>query len=245
VVTISIVSHGHNHLLPKLVQTLAETPSVEKILLTFNIPGKDFEFENGTDDKISIINNKDPKGFGSNHNQAFTYCKTKFFCILNPDVEFDTDPFPVLLRCLNSEYSIVSPVILNANGDVEDHARKFPTLIGLVLKLLRIDYGTYIHGKSLRTYSPDWIAGMFMLLKSDSYREVGGLHERYFLYYEDVDICLRFRRIGKKVRVCDKTSVTHKAHRDSHKKFKFFILHLKSLIVYFSRNPLHLIKRKF
>ena len=244
-VTVSIVSHGHDHLLPKLIQVLVDMPSVEKILLTFNIPGKLSELEKIVNDKVSIIHNKNPKGFGANHNRAFTRCKTEFFCILNPDVEFDTDPFPLLLNCLDNEYSIVSPIVLNSKGHVEDHARKFPTLMGLALKLLKIDYGTYDFGKSIKLFSPDWIAGMFMLLESDSYREIGGFDERYFLYYEDVDICLRFRRLGKKVRVCGATSVRHLARRDSHKKIRFLILHLKSLTLYFLHNPLHLIKREF
>ena len=49
---------------------------------------------------------------------------------------------------------------------------------------------------------PDWVAGMFMLFRRETFAAVGGFDERYFLYYEDVDLCTRLALAGKRVVYC-------------------------------------------
>ena len=128
VITVSIISHNHNEFLPKLINDLIAIPSITKVLITDNVAGKRKPLIDFESDKIFIVCNESPKGFGANHNHAFQLCTTEFFCVLNPDVEFISDPFPILMRSLNDEYSIVSPLVLNTNGQIDDHARRFPTL---------------------------------------------------------------------------------------------------------------------
>ena len=45
----------------------------------------------------------------------------------------------------------------------------------------------------------DWVSGVFMLFSSQTYAEVGGFDARYFLYYEDADLCARARAAGWKI----------------------------------------------
>lgn len=45
----------------------------------------------------------------------------------------------------------------------------------------------------------DWLDGAFLLLRPDALERVGGLDERYFLYFEEVDLCVRIRRAGFRV----------------------------------------------
>jgi GT2 family glycosyltransferase len=78
--------------------------------------------------------------------------------------------------------------------------------------------------------NPDWLAGMFMLFTKAGYQALGGFDENFFLYYEDVDICARIWKSGKKLRYCPDVSVIHDARRASHKNLRFFKWHFTSLI---------------
>ncbi len=83
------------------------------------------------------------------------------------------------------------------------------------------------------TLSPDWVAGMFMLFRRNVYAEVGGFDERYFLYYEDVDLCRRLRRHRYDVRLLPEVSVVHDARRESRHSLRHLGWHLSSMLRYF------------
>ena len=74
------------------------------------------------------------------------------------------------------------------------------------------------------------------LVRRDAMLRYGGFDERYFLYYEDVDICCRARLAGWRVRVEPRAMVVHEARWDSHRKPRFFLWHLTSLLRFW-RSP--------
>ena len=97
--TISIVSHGQSQLMLPLLKKLTEfKKSFEKILITINIPESTKPLSNLDNTKIEYIFNKHPKGFGENHNQAFKECKSKYFCIMNPDIRIEKNIFKNLIN---------------------------------------------------------------------------------------------------------------------------------------------------
>ncbi len=227
-ITVSIVTHGHGSMVEGLLKRLLTFPEITQIILVINAP----ELINiPNSDNIFVINNSFSRGYGQNHNYAFKYCKGDFFCVLNPDIEFYSNPFPSLLAFIaGSGAGVVSPLIVNSHGEPEDAARRFPTVFSLAGKLLHISDDS-LKPKSGQEYlSPDWIAGMFMFFSSQTFRDVNGFDERYFMYYEDADICRRLRAVQKEVRVLLSISAIHNARRDSHKKLRHFRYHLRSAI---------------
>jgi GT2 family glycosyltransferase len=82
-------------------------------------------------------------------------------------------------------------------------------------------------------FSPDWAAGMFLLFRSHDFRLLNGFDERFYLYYEDVDICTRAWNAGMIIVACPFVSVVHKARRESHRNLMFLSWHLKSMARYF------------
>ena len=93
---------------------------------------------------------------------------------------------------------------------------------------LRQDYAV-----GSQTIMPDWVAGMFMLISSDCFEQIGGFNEKYFLYYEDVDLCTRLKLAGYKIVLCAGVSAVHDARRESHSSLKHFLSHLRSFIRFF------------
>ncbi len=227
-IAVSIVSHGQAALVAGLLGDLAALGRKDlRVLLTLNIP-EEPPADHGLG--IELIRNDTRKGFGANHNQALRRSQDEYFCILNPDVRLPGDPFPALLAALGGErVGLAAPRVVAASGTTENSARHFPTLASLAAKALgaapALDYA-----ERTEPFSPDWVAGMFMLAKRAAFESVGGFDERYFLYYEDVDLCRRMRLKGWDIRVAPSATVVHEARRTSHRNPRYLLWHLRSIL---------------
>jgi hypothetical protein len=232
-IVVSVVSHGQNELAAPLVRYLLACPDVQKVILTCNIPD---EFALSPHPKLEIINNFRKQGFGKNHNQAFEKARIlhpdmSYFCVLNHDITIFQNPFPHLLsHFARHEVALVAPAILSPSGHPEDSARIFPTIFGLLQKALGWSLGRFIAPKDGSAFEPDWVAGMFMLLRIKDFEAVNGFDENYFLYYEDVDLCWRLRRNGKSIMCDPRVAVVHDARRDSRRSLRYLSWHVRSAL---------------
>ena len=234
-VSISVVSHGQRDLVALLMHDL-QTHCVStrlELILTLNI-GE--ELPVGWQDfghPATLIENATPIGFGANHNQAFARASGRLFCVLNPDIRLTADPFASLLACLDDlSVAMVAPVVIGADGTIEDSARVFPSPGRIARRVfgqpLSADYVI-----SDQPLYPDWVGGMFMLFSRRIFEQLHGFDERYFLYYEDVDICARLRLLGHEIALCPQARVIHCAQRHSHRSARYLAWHFKSMARFF------------
>lgn len=230
-VCVSVVSHGHGEMVNRLVRQLLACPEVGQVILTRNIPEATMFV---VDERVSVIDNASPHGFGANHNAAFRRCRLPFFCVLNPDIELRGNPFPALLERIGNGGAVVAPLIVGPTGQPEDSARRFPTVSSLAAKALGGADGRYHVAPGEPERCVDWLAGMFLLFASADFRQLAGFDERYFLYYEDVDICARAWRAGLTVKVVPSVSAMHDARRDSHRSLRHLRWHLASMLRFLS-----------
>jgi GT2 family glycosyltransferase len=232
------VSHGHGPLLAQLLADIDRfTITQIEVLLTLNIPEElrfapsRFRFP------VAVIENARPRGFGSNHNNAFRASRHPLFCVLNPDIRLPTDPFPALAQRLEKAGTgIVAPLVRNSAGQIEASARPFPTPF-LILRKALLGPEPPAYGAGGPDLAPDWVGGMFMLFARETFEAVGGFDERYHLYYEDVDICARVRMAGKTVVLCPTVEVVHDARRQSHTRLRYFAWHVVSMLRFFLSAP--------
>lgn len=110
-------------------------------------------------------------------------------------------------------------------------ARLFPTAGKLLGKLFGGSTGPD-YPTDRGPMGVDWIAGMFLLFRSEAFRSVHGFDERYFLYYEDVDLCRRLRRRGDRVVYVPDAEVVHDARRASHRDLAQMRHHVASIVRY-------------
>lgn len=219
-------------MLSLLVNMLLQLAEVQKIVITLNIP----ELVNlPVNDRIQLIHNASPKGFGANHNQAFSFCNSQFFCVLNPDISFATNPFPQLLQAASDSIGLVAPIVKNLDGNIEDSARKFPSPMSVLCRRLFNYQDGYNYAQGDANFYSEWVGGMCMLFKSSTYSDVSGFDEAYYMYAEDADICTRFWKVGFKVLVCPSAVVFHDARRASRKNLQHLRWHISSLLRYFFR----------
>jgi GT2 family glycosyltransferase len=218
----------------RLLSQLLECDEVSRIIVTLNVP-ENLEFPDS--ERLEIIQNTIPLGFGANHNQAFLRAGEAYFCPLNPDVTLLGNPFPHLVAAMDGlGAGISAPSVISPEGSIEDSVRCFPTLLGLVAKVLRTSSGQLHFEARSEPFCPDWVAGMFMLFRHETYAALGGFDEGFFLYYEDVDICIRAWQAGMKIVICPSVSVVHDAQRDSHRSLRHLRWHLVSMARYFSKH---------
>ena len=217
-----------------LVEDLLACPEIGRIVVTQNV-AEDAKI--ALSDKVVLRRNPRPKGYGANQNAAFATAATPFFCVLNPDMRLKGNPIPDLLAGFREDrIAVVGPKILSPNGNEEDSARRFPTVGGLLAKLTGINDGTYPHSHGNKVFNPDWLAGMMLLVRSETFRNIGGFDEKFFLYYEDVDLCARLRMLGHEIRQERSVEAIHDARRQSRRNPRFTCWHLASMTRYLLKN---------
>ncbi len=234
-IAVSIVSHGQGELVAQLLQDIrANCKSMPlHVLLTLNIeeqlPFNEAEFPF----PIQIIKNRYRRGFAANHNAAFKVAHGEYFCVLNPDIRFHSDPFPALVAGLaDTAIGVTAPLVTGPQGQIEDSARLFPTPLSIARKAFCGQHGPD-YAIEETPIQPDWVAGMFMLWRADMFRRIGGFDERFFLYYEDVDACARLHQAGFRVQMIPAVKVIHHARRASHRNLRYLRWHLTSMLRFF------------
>jgi hypothetical protein len=235
-VTLSVVSHGQNALVNQLLDDVGRVCAHRvTVVLTENVPDREHFGTTQLPCPVEILVNAAPKGFGANHNAAFAHCHTPYFCVCNPDVRLPSDPFPALIEALvDPRAAVAGPLVRSPEGRVEDSARRFPTAWTLAKKLF-VDRRRPDYSSDRGPQDVDWVAGMFMLFRSDAYRAAGGFDEAYFLYYEDVDICRRLNAAGMRVVYAPDAQVVHDARRASRRDLTHARHHVASVIRYLLR----------
>jgi len=234
-ISISVVSHMQINLIEQLLRDLNNycgEIALEFILTLNQEESLPFAMDSYSF-PIKVIHNPSPLGFSANHNQAFVHTTGRFFCVMNPDIRLNDDPFPVLLQCLEQPMvGVAAPLVVSESGEIEDSARFFPSPLKIICKALGgCKGGDYVINDKL--IFPDWVGGMFMLFPRQIFEKLKGFNQQFFLYYEDVDLCARLRLQGHEVVLCPAAKIVHDARRNSHKSFKYFKWHLTSMMRFF------------
>ena len=242
-----------------------------------NILNVEFEIiiiDNASTDKtIKVIRNQFPdviiqenninKGFASANNVGAKIAKGEFLLFLNPDSVMTDNIIEVLLSIYNSDdnYGIVAPQINNADGSFQFSTGKEPTISSTLFEA----YGMYLFfPKTFFGYRNastkedrihvNWVTGACFIIKKEFFDMLSGFDENFFLYLEDVDICIRAQKeIKKSIIYTTKTSIIHYRGKSSkndsyiskissyksklyyHKKHNGYITYLALFpIIYFS-----------
>lgn len=245
-ICISIVSHGHKKFVDKLIFQLAAEKNFEisQLIITCNRPDiesfdylvkkVDFPFD------VKCVNNEQPLGFGENHNLAFEYCESEFFCVVNPDIELSKEPFSNLVRAFKDlDVGLTYPSQVDKNSSLLDFERELVSPVSIMKRhlLRRID--------QQKKFDPvHWVSGAFIMFRSSVFKSLCGFDERFFMYCEDVDICLRIQLAGYRLVRSDAT-VIHHTQRQTLKNARHLAWHVHSLLRLWSSAPYREYKQRF
>ncbi|MFH0769849.1 MAG: glycosyltransferase family 2 protein [Candidatus Peregrinibacteria bacterium] len=162
---------------------------------------------------VRIVETKGNLGFGRGNNLGARYATGEYLLIINPDTTLRADALERMLEILRHDplIGILAPRLEFDDGTVRDSYRTFPTILDIVIKrsgvfqrLFHRRLERYLQ-RNVRTIDmrdTDWVAGGCIFLHMDLYRKLGGFDERFFLFFEDTDLCRRCWEAGQRVVYC-------------------------------------------
>jgi len=197
---------------------------------------------------VTLILNKRNVGFGAAVNQALARCHSKYIVLLNPD-SVVTDGFienSIRLMEQNGHIAILGPMILDDDGSVQGSARAFPnpltSIFGRNSPLSKMFPNNSITRANIITWRADdktpmevdWVSGACMVIRREAMDTVGGFDERFFLYWEDTDLCRRVKKAGWNVVYFPGARVVHSVGKssDTRPAFAIFQFHKSCFRLY-------------
>jgi N-acetylglucosaminyl-diphospho-decaprenol L-rhamnosyltransferase len=172
--------------------------------------------------EVHVIENADNAGFSKANNQAIAYSQSPLLFLLNPDAEVTAGAIDTLIACLDSDERIgaCGPRLLNTNGSLQHSVWRNPptaweiiiTGVGLWRLIPRGLRGRLLlggHWDHATRRAVPMLFGAAILAKRKMIDAVGGLDERFHMYGEDYEWCLRITRAGWQLIFEPAASVIH------------------------------------
>lgn len=198
--------------------------------------------------QINYIKNENIAGFAANNNRGAAIAEGDYMLVLNPDIILLPGSIDQLMDYLQThpDVGIVAPRLLNTDHTLQYSARTFISPSILLARLLTKGKDGSNNGtvqqyllKNISNEAPsevDWCMGAALLLRKTLYAQLKGFDEHFFLYVEDMDLCHRCWKFGKKVVYLPSSSMVHAHQRSSTKLNKKTWLHLKSIFYFWKKN---------
>jgi GT2 family glycosyltransferase len=161
---------------------------------------------------VQLIARSSNVGFGAASNEGLARAESEWVVFANPDTWWPPGSLDRLVR-VAEEYdeSLVCPALENSNGTLQPTVEADFDLRRVLLGMVRL-------GRKNRPSTPprdgdpievDWAHGAAMVLPVELARDLGGFDERFFLFFEDLDLCWRVRQAGGTVLVAPEVRVGH------------------------------------
>lgn len=170
---------------------------------------------------VRVVRSDTNLGFAAGNNLAARHARGRLLLLLNPDAVPEPGAIArgVARMAVESQVGMAGGRLLDAQQRTQPSARMFPSwlqelfvLSGLASRFPRSRW----FGRFDRTWADpshpavvDWVPGAFAFVRRDLFERLGGFDERFFLYYEEVDLCRRIGAAGSKVAYWPELRVHH------------------------------------
>lgn len=163
--------------------------------------------------KVRFIESDKNLGFGKAVNLAAGQAQGKYLFLLNPDAFLKKPMIGELIDFYENtpNVGIVFPKLITLDGRVQPSVRKLPTIWGAIKEFIfsiQHEYTQYTPNQNIPV-EIEAAYGAAALITKDLFLKLGGFDEKFFMYYEDVDLCRRIRNLGFKVYFYPNASIEH------------------------------------
>jgi len=170
---------------------------------------------------VNVIESPENLGFGRANNLAFEAARGRYIVLLNSDAFLQANTLCLSLEKMEADPSVglASGRLVGRDGELQPSARMFPSPVRqlLVISGLADKYPkSRFFGQADRTWADpmqaaevDWVPGAYSIIPARVLREHGFFDPRFFLYYEEVDLCLRIQNAGFKIMYWPEICIVH------------------------------------
>jgi N-acetylglucosaminyl-diphospho-decaprenol L-rhamnosyltransferase len=187
-----------------------------------------------TDETVSLVEREFPdartitcenRGFAYANNRGLRTVDADWVLLLNPDTEILEGSLADLIDRLRSRpwVGLVGVRQLTSDGRLFPTIRRFPNATRSLFEALgseRFPFrASWLGERELdlsvyeRDVACDWTTGSFMLVRREALQSAGFMDERFFLYYEETDLCLRIKTAGWEIRHVPYLTILHHANK--------------------------------
>lgn len=159
--------------------------------------------------QVILLQNSTNLGFGAANNQGVKRARGEYILLLNPDTVADCDLVCETLKFFEQHpdnKSAFGGLLLNLDGREQRGSRRsFPTLLNAFLhftkayKLIKYRRAYDLSGLPIETHEVECVSGACIGMPKAMYESLGGFDERFFLHFEDIDLCKRIWQAGNKL----------------------------------------------
>jgi GT2 family glycosyltransferase len=223
-VAVVIVSFNTRELLRECIETLyrgAADLSLQVIVVDNASGDGSADMVASAFPDIVLIRSDKNLGFGPANNRGFDVARARYVVLLNSDAFVDAESLPRAVARMEAEpdTGLAGGRLVGREGEWQPSARLFPSLVNEFLTISGLSArfpGSRFFGRVDRTWADqdldadvDWVPGAFTIIRSDALARVGVFDERFFLYYEEVDLCRRIKAAGYGIRYWPEVRVVH------------------------------------
>ncbi len=228
-----IVNYNAGEALLDALRSLARDPDVDWDVVVVDNASVD-----GSAERVAaiapgarLIRNAANVGFGTAVNQGVAATTAPLVLLINPDCTIEPGAMDTLIGVLGWDptCAVVGPKTLDPDGTVQGSARGDPDMLtglfGRTAMLRRLFPDSAAAKRNVVSLDQgaatddsrvvDWLSGACMLLRRAAFEQVGGFDQRYFLYWEDADLCRRLRGSGFNVRYVPAAKAVHQVGASS------------------------------
>jgi len=163
--------------------------------------------------QIKLIEPGQNVGFGKGCNLGTAVASGEYLLFLNPDSAVHPGAIDQLLEYANShpDVGMVSPKLIEDSGEAQLSIRRLPTLVGAIKEYYFGVKGAYAPFAPIgdQPMLVECVVGAAILIKKQLFDQIGGFDQRYFMYYEDTELCRQVKHKGKEIVVLPKALVDH------------------------------------
>lgn len=152
-------------------------------------------------------------GFGRGCNLGFERATTEYVAVVNPDAVLEPAALRTMIEFLDSRpnVGVVAPALIESDGDLQI-AGALPRPIDLVRAALprgagKLDRRPIVPGEAPRRV--EWLCGALFVARTELIRKIGGFDPRFFLYWEETDLCKRIAEAGAELWTVGAASAFH------------------------------------
>lgn len=213
-VSVIIVSFNTKHLIDRCINSLkksSENLNYEIIIVDNGSKDGSVEYIKENYKEIILIESGGNIGFAAANNLGYKSSQGEFIILLNSDAFVENEGIARALEKMeeNKSIGLAGVKLIGENGEWQPSARTFPGIMTDFYTISGLS-GKYpqsrIFGKFDLTYLDqneeivcDWVPGAFSIIRRNVIDEVGFFDERFFLYFEEVDLCKRIKEAGYKI----------------------------------------------